>query len=115
MTERPERVDWEPLEDAVWQVLNDLRAAGRVAFKASQLEGRLIPAGETWCGHPRRVEWGHYPDVEPRRVLQVLDRLEARGAIKRARTRSGRPTKKRDYVFPKPVPVPRSLADGLEA
>lgn len=97
-----ERIDWPALEAIVRQVLADMRAKGRPGFKGSEVERRLLPASmPMYAGLPRRQEWDHYPEMEPRRVLQVLDRLEKAGEIRRARTRAGYRTKKRDYLWPR--------------
>lgn len=84
------RIDWPEILAAVREVLADLRGE---QFKASNVLAR------TTTPPRRRPEWEKYRTIPARHVYEALDRLEADGVIRRAKTLDGRRMKPRLYVL----------------
>ena len=94
-------IDWPARESAVLSAVERLMSAGTQTFvKATQLY-RALGLDPTTTVREASVA-ALLPDE--RSVLSTLNRLEARGALVRARAgRGSRPTKRRVYVLPRGV------------
>lgn len=78
---------------AVIETLRHKHAAGE--FRGASLYERVSPV------HPRRKpEWEQFPDLDEKSVRRILDRLEARGVLVRARRSDGLVRRDRMYLFP---------------